>query len=81
MPPISPRVWKPDAGYRPASVPMSYARGPAVTKRLASRRSVVESSSVAAAATEGASSASAARTTTVTLNMACRCPTRAGGNH
>src|SRR5579864_2935259 len=39
MPPISPRVWKPMAGYRPSSVPNSYARSPAAAYR---RRSSCE---------------------------------------
>ena len=75
MPPISPRVWKPErdtARLRP-DVVRPRPRGDEAPRveaigggELVRRR----------AATDGPSSANAARTTTETLNMACRCPPR-----
>src|SRR4051812_3461413 len=43
-PPISPRVWKPAAGYRPSAVPSTQARSPVTTVRRSASRLVSDSS-------------------------------------
>src|SRR5688572_1920269 len=52
-PPISPRVWKPAAGYSPSAVPMAYARSPTTKERRSGSRVVSLSSGLVASVERG----------------------------